>query len=530
MCESSRAVSQRSSKTFDLPSPPTGYRADFVLVVAPYFDLWFTRQIVERLKPRRIRFVVDDGAHDDDVRELIRECGGADAKVALGRATGIVHLKLYYIEFLKIKGNGPRKRSLTFGSANATEAAFSGTVNAELIAEAELSSKGDADLISYMMRICNAVESGRGGLIEATKTRRSSNLPRLFLPNFEVTPLGPAPGFDAWLQRGRLAAKYRDAQQFMAVAVILKKALPPGAVAEQFKARDLIQQGARNVVRYRYVPRARAASEDGDENESEPQWKARFCVWTHLGDWLSEECYEEKRALMVSNAKPAREAAIRELLDHREDFTWKKERKELFVDAIEGVWQALVSTNIDPHEYLNGGRQSVDRHHYGVLFDRKLSVDLTLAQDSSFYHRYINGYEFPDVPRFRQDAPAWQEFVRSFCESIAVEAGRRGTRSLVTKVCREAVKPADLSALSADEIADALRTSWNGDKVANRVCGRYSDGEYYPGTIMDITRKMDRPLYKIKYDDGDENEVGSNDIRSVGYYMMRYFDWDELDG
>ena len=520
---------QRSSKTFNLPSPPTGYRADFALVVAPYFDLWFARRIVERLKPRRIRFVVDDGAHDDDIRELIRACGAGDVKVSLGRAAGIVHLKLYYIEFLKIKGNGPRKRSVIFGSANATEAAFSGTVNAELIAEAELSSKADSEFMSYLMRINNAVESSRGGLIQATKTHARSGLPRLFLPAFEVKPLGPAPGFDAWLQRGRLAAKYRDAQQFMAVAIILKKALPPGAVAEQFKALDFIQQGARNVVRYRYVPRARVVSEDGDENESEPQWKARFCVWTHLGDWLSEECYEQKRALMVSNNKPAREAAICELRDHREDLTWKKERKELFVGAVEGVWQALLSTNVDPHEYLNGGRQSVDQHHYGTLFDRKLSADLALAQDSSFYHRYINGYEFPDVPRFRQDAPAWQEFVRSFCESIGVEAGKRGTRSLVTKVAREAVKPADLSALSADEVGDALRTSWNGDKIGSRVCARYSDGEYYPGTIANITRRKDRPLYKIEYDDGDENEVGANDIRSVGYYMIRYFDWDELD-
>jgi hypothetical protein len=480
---------------YNLPKLPPGYRADCALIVAPYFDLWFASRIVERLKPRRIRFVVDDGAHDEDIRKLIESCRDGDVRVALGRAGGIVHLKLYFIEFLKTKGGGIRKRLFIFGSANATEAAFGGAVNAELIAEAELSSKGDAEVIRYLTSISNAVENARGGLIQVVTTRPSRNLPALFLPAFEIRALGPPPGFDAWLQRGRLAAKYRDAQQFMVIAATLKKALPPGAIAEQFQAQGLIQQGAGNVVRYRYVPQAQAASEDENADESVPQWKARFCVWTHLGDWLSEECYEANHELMVSNAKPAREAAINALLSRREDSTWKRERKRFFIDAIDGVWRALLSTNVAPHEYLKGDGRGIDRNHYGQLFDRKLSADLVLAQDASFYRRYINGYEFPDVPRFRLDAPAWEEFVRSFCESVAVEGQKRGIRSLITKVVREAVKPSDLSELKPDEIRDKLRASWNGDSIGSRVAARYSDGEYYPGKITAVVRKSDRPFF-----------------------------------
>src|SRR5579862_717332 len=111
---------------YDLPKAPRGYRAELAIIVAPYFDLWFAGRVIERLKPRRIRFVVDDGARDGDIRDLIKACGAGDVKVALGRAAGIVHLKAYYVEFLKPKGGGPRKRLFIFGSANATEAAFGG--------------------------------------------------------------------------------------------------------------------------------------------------------------------------------------------------------------------------------------------------------------------------------------------------------------------------------------------------------------------------------------------------------------------
>ncbi len=45
---------------YDLPKTPRSHRAELAIIVAPYFDLWFARRIIEHLKPRRIRFVVDD--------------------------------------------------------------------------------------------------------------------------------------------------------------------------------------------------------------------------------------------------------------------------------------------------------------------------------------------------------------------------------------------------------------------------------------------------------------------------------------
>jgi hypothetical protein len=49
---------------FDLPKPPEGYQTDLVLIISPYFDVWFAKRAIKRLKPRKIRFLVDDVGFD----------------------------------------------------------------------------------------------------------------------------------------------------------------------------------------------------------------------------------------------------------------------------------------------------------------------------------------------------------------------------------------------------------------------------------------------------------------------------------
>ena len=259
--------------------------------------------------------------------------------------------------------------------------------------------------------------------------------------------MGPAPGFDAWLQRGCLAAKYRE--QFATIAVMLKKPLPPGLIAQLFANQGLIPQGERNVVRHRYIGPMTADSENEDHTVA--QWKARYCVWTHLGDWLSEECYDSKRDLMVAKSKSERQARIKDLLGHGQDSVWRNERKRLFLEKMDGMWNVLLSASFSPSDFLDDCGRGIDKSHYGARFDKKLSSDLQQAQDASFRDRYINGYEFPDVPKFRQDAIAWQQFVLSWCESVSVEAAKKVTKSLITKTIRDAVEPSELLELEPYE-------------------------------------------------------------------------------
>ncbi len=449
---------------YDLPKPPDGYKTDLALIIAPYFDLWFVRRIVKQLKPRRIRFVVDDGARTEDINRLRKECGAVDINVALGRAAGIVHLKGYYLEFIKLNGPGRRIRRFLFGSANATKAAFDGETNAELLADVDLSAEVDGGIVTYLKTVLRAVEND-GGAVNGIITKATGSLPRVFLPSFQITLPGPPPGFDAWLQRGNLAAKYRDPQQFIKIPVRLKKPLPQGAIAQLFATQRLIPRGSRDIVRYSYIDSLPV--EDEDEEASPPQWKARYCVWTHLGDWLSEECYDAKRDSLISKTKRQREVWIERLIENGSKANWINARKQSFLQRLDRIWNTLDRASESPRDYFESRTGQINRSHYGTRFADKLEADFRLARDPSFRDRYVNGYEFPDVPRFRQDTVAWHNFVRSWCETVALEAAKTGTRSLITKALRAALEPSDLAELKADEIRDKLRDTWNtvGDRI-----------------------------------------------------------------
>ena len=67
-----------------LTKHPPRTTTSLLLVIAPYFDEWFIVQAVKELRPRKIRFLVDDGTRGEDIEVLHKKCGAADFKVALG--------------------------------------------------------------------------------------------------------------------------------------------------------------------------------------------------------------------------------------------------------------------------------------------------------------------------------------------------------------------------------------------------------------------------------------------------------------
>lgn len=152
-----------------------------------------------------------------------------------------------------------------------------------------------------------------------------------------------------------------------------------------------------------------------------------------------------------------------------------------------------------------------------------------MAKDDDFKRRYINRYEFVDVPRFRQDAIAWQQFVRSWCETIAEEAAKTGTagmRSLVARAVRDAIEPRPIkfAKLNYDTIRDRLRKFWNsGDNVGDIVWGRDTeDDSYYRGRVANIHN--DR--LTIKYDDSYKETVRRQQVDSIGKFVSDYFNED----
>lgn len=447
--------------SYELFEIPEGYQTDLVLVIAPYYCNKFVGELVTRLQPKSIRLVIDDSVRAEEIQTLKKSCGKkADVKIALSSAPGLVHLKGFYLEFVKCEGREQRKRRFLFGSANATEAAFGGKTNAELIADVELYASADRDLLDYFASVVVAVENG-GGRINAMECDALRNSPRLLLPSFNLSKLDYPPGFDSWLQRGYLVAKYREPQQFMTVSITLKKRLPQGHIAKTFAGRQLIEQGERNVVRFAYSGEAIVSDDDADEIT--PRWKSRYCVWTHLGDWVSDDCFRVHRKKMRSKSSEIRKEKISELRKRAEDEAWKNERKNIFLNTLDSVWKDLQDEKIDPLNYLEGFPEGLNRAKYGDKFEKKLAADIIYACDEAFCTRYINGFEFPSTPRFRQDTSAWDEFAKSWCESIMVESTKTKKLSLLAKVFLDITKTFDyaLDGQKPEDVLSFLRKNWN---------------------------------------------------------------------
>lgn len=464
---------------FDLLEVPEGYETDLALVIAPYFDPRFAKRLIKELSPNCIRFVLDDGARPEDLDQLLKACGKTDAKVALAGAAGIVHLKGFYFEFVKVEGRKQRKRRFLFGSANATEAAFSGKINAELIADVDLSKGNDAELLGYLEAVRDAIDGGGRERIKAASFGPLQHSPTLHLPSFKIFPQSTeVHAFDAWLQRGLLAAKYRDAQQFLNTRVKLKNALPKDLVAEIFADQGLVELDARNAVRYPYI--GQLPLEEGDDNIAS-QWKSQYCVWTHLGEWMSSQCHRTIGHTLRAKSSPAREAKVKELLDHADDKKWKRSRRQDFLGALEQTWQRLAAAGINPADYLLGDKDGVDRGAFTKKFDDKIKADLCLAADEDFRSRYVDGYEFAKLPRFRQDTAAWNSFVRSWGESIAVEAAKPNTRCKVAKAITSVFDAMGLDAaeMDADDITGKLSKSW--EKAVSVADERKTLGEFMSG-------------------------------------------------
>lgn len=446
--------------SYDLLTVPNGYKTVLALVIAPYFDPMFARRLVEKLSPERIRFIVDEGANPKDVEKLMEACGGPRVtKIALGTAPGIFHMKVFYFVFEKAVGKKQQKRRLIFGSANATEAAFCGNFNAELIADVDLFKDSDSKLLAYLDKLVDAVEAEDWVPITAEKVLGLKKPPTLYLPSFEILPVDTPPGFDLWLQSGLLAAKYRNDQQFLHVLIPLKKALPKDQVEKVFAEKGLITLGARDLVRYSYLKQPIIADSEYDHI---PKWKARYCVWTYFGDWISDDCYGEHRRTLHAKSSPDRKAKVKELLKYTEDEEGKTERRQAFLDTLGESWRGLMEKGLKPFDFLDGNTNGINAEAFSRRFDKKIEADLCLAQNKDFRNRYVKGYEFPKLPCFRHDTAAWNNFTRSFGESIAIEAVKPSTESEVVKAIRIAFCAMRLTLveMKPTEIIGVLRKHW----------------------------------------------------------------------
>ncbi|MGE3917567.1 MAG: hypothetical protein AB7F78_17885, partial [Hyphomicrobiaceae bacterium] len=436
------AASQQSRKAadhYDLFVPRQGWKADTALVMSPYVEYNFFRTFFERLRPKRLHVVVDDGCRVEDldvIRKAVTAGGLKDARrlhIAVGAALGLVHAKIFYIVW-KTPG-GQRAQSLVFGSANATRQGFSGTVNAELISDTRLSKLQHAEAVNWCDQVLEATRSKSMVRISASGKIKLADGMNLRLPALRVAPsIRKSGNLDHFLQRGRLLSPYRPDPSFLSVPINLKEALPRGVLEDAAAAAGFTTKETKRL-KFPYISahteRSPALGEAADREEDADvgNWRSKYFVWTHLGDWCSEPCFKAHGAEFRKRGADEREAAL-EQLSALTDHSQRKDLRDRYHAALDRLCRIFEG---DMEKYLHATSGVLDRKHYDRLFDERIDRDLDLANDEVFRIRFTFGYELVQVPRFRQDVAGWRGFVNSFARQLCLSHLRGRSQSLMLK-------------------------------------------------------------------------------------------------
>jgi hypothetical protein len=465
---------------YDLLARPD-WTAVSVLVVSPYVERSFFSRIVMDLQPETLTVVVDDGCRKDDVKmiqSLARK--GTSVRVVLGSARGLVHAKIFHVEWLTTGGN--RAHTLVYGSGNATRQAFEGDINSELMCKVRLTAINHADVLDWLESVRAAASDSIGDNPEIPALRDawladgvSIRLPSLMLKDAQ----DKASNLDQWLQRGRILSKYQPDASFLRVHLNLRKELPAGELVNAIRQVGFETPRAQRLS-IPYIPTIKTQ----DSNDSMVNFLSRFFVWTQLGYWCSDACFRERSHLFKKSGHERRlENLLR--LEQLKDLNSSETACSRFLDRIYDLWAALGDL---AETYLESRDGEVDADAYRSLFNQRVQRDIDLASDEEFRDRYINGYEVIPVPRFRIDAAAWRSFVDSLARQIHLEWLKMQSQSLVYQYIYHALMDDGLVDYDnfddPEALSKLLRLNWNtvimGDDGEETTVGEYID-VYYAG-------------------------------------------------
>jgi hypothetical protein len=458
---------------YDLLAQPD-WKAKSVLVVSPYVERFFFDRILN-LRPTMLTIVIDDGCRADEVAMLQNlTAKGTKVSVVLGSARGIVHAKIFHIEWLTAGGN--RAHTLVYGSGNATRQAFDGDFNSELMCKARLTVAKHASILEWLKQVRTAASNptGDSSMIPPVRDVSLANGIHVRLPGLTIKDaVNKASNFDLWLQRGRLVSMFRPDASFLRIHVNLLAELPGGDLVQRVQRIGFETPKTRRLS----IPYIPTLSDDGEESSGLGHWRSRYFIWTQLGDWCSDACFRNKSHLFKKVGHEARLETLTRLHDLKEPAPREKARAG-FLDRVDALWSALGDS---AGTYLETTRKGdLDRAVYQKLFEQRLERDLELAADTEFRDRYIDGCEVIEVPRFRMDALGWRSFVDSFMRQIHLEWLKAKSPSLIYQYIYAALEDSLDSAFDDPKtLVELVRSKWNhvieGDDGEGIHLGQYID-------------------------------------------------------
>ncbi len=459
---------------YDLLAQPD-WTAKSVLVVSPYVERFFFDRILKELNPTTLAVVIDDGCRADEVAMLRNlTAKGTKISVVLGSARGLVHAKIFHIEWLTTGGN--RAHTLVYGSGNATRQAFDGDFNSELMCKARLTVAKHSSVLEWLKQVRTIASSaiGGGSVVHPVSDVWLAKGVQVRLPGLTIKDaINKASNFDLWLQRGRLLSMFRPDASFLRIHLNLLAELPSGDLVQRVRGIGFETPKTRRLS----VPYIPTLGDDEEEASGIGHWRSRYFIWTQLGDWCSDACFRGKSHLFKKVGHEARLETLKRL-SKLKDPAPKQEACERFLDRVGALWSALGDSAGAYLETTQKGE--LNRAVYQLLFEERLERDLELAADPEFRDRYVDGCEVIEVPRFRTDALGWRSFVDSFMRQIHLEWLKARSPALIFHYIYAALdKSLENVFDNPKTLVATVRSNWNnvieGDDGEDIHVGQYID-------------------------------------------------------
>ena len=400
-------------KLFLTKDRPKNVVCSKVIIVGPYPTVEFVKAVKRDLKPEIIYVNVDESWKPKEI-DSIKEIESVKLiPVRTENGIGIVHAKMYYVEYKNDNGLYTR---LFFGSVNASQNSVSN--NSEFWVSFRL--------IKFDEENENVIKVQSQNVVLKDEKKKIVSI--LAFP--EIVKSGEIKSFYNWIRSGIFLIKYEPDSSFGYLPIkLIKEKMPEDKLKEYLKDTKLEGNGYGDELRYPY------ASDKKSEKFSQEQWKL-YTVDTRNGLWLSYECSQEKEYPPESVSRSTKINFIANLKD--------KDVEKIISECV-----TFIGTMRKKYDWI----AVPDREK----MEKKINADIQLAKNKEFKKRYMTGYASINITTNSSDQ--LEKIANDFIESCAIKNSRQSPRNKMACIFKDR-----FAGWPSNKIHDELLKNWDAYK------------------------------------------------------------------
>ena len=413
-------------KLFLTKDRPKNVVCSKVIIVGPYPTVEFVKAVKRDLKPEIIYVNVDESWKPKEI-DSIKEIESVKLiPVRTENGIGIVHAKMYYVEYKNDNGLYTR---LFFGSVNASQNSVSN--NSEFWVSFRLIKFDEENrkiIKAYFKNLINENVIKVQSQNVVLKDEKKKIVSILAFP--EIVKSGEIKSFYNWIRSGIFLIKYEPDSSFGYLPIkLIKEKMPEDKLKEYLKNTKLEGNGYGEELRYPY------ASDKKSEKFSQEQWKL-YTVDTRNGLWLSYECSQEKEYPPESVSRSTKINFIANLKD--------KDVKKIISECV-----TFIGTMRKKYDWI----AVPDREK----MEKKINADIQLAKNKEFKKRYMTGYASINITTNSSDQ--LEKIANDFIESCAIKNSRQSPRNKMACIFKDR-----FAGWPSNKIHDELLKNWDAYK------------------------------------------------------------------